>query len=255
MRTKQILEGGLLEEEKKEPPKDHNPPKNFFAEEETKSKRSAHQEKKPGSQKSHKSKGAPFEPPGEGGVAPPAPPQRESMTPPRSGDNTGVSGIDNLMGEKPSLIQPVDTSNMVGQHSMVQLFQEEEWEGNDDAGFWIIEASEDNFEATCKELAEKHRFPAMAIKPTSPEEAKEDEERAAHARKLKEEAKKGEQGTGDDSAILLKNKKPPSSRKHDRADGAKKDAEAGVPGPTDESRKTETEEDAIATLLPKWVKF
>lgn len=154
-------------------------------------------------------------------------------------DNLDISGAEIKKNEEvkkliegdkpPSFIEPVDTS-FVGDKSKSMIKEidksndyskaPDEYKDDDDAGFFLHEAMEDEFVDKCKRLSIKYDFPKMAIKPSS----KEDLARVKQ-RKKEEEEKEKEKAAKKDSDNML----------------------GEVEG--------EGDDDEIPSKLPSWVKF
>lgn len=84
----------------------------------------------------------------------------------------------------PSMIQHADTNGEISffQNSQSFVFPPEEnhiqnkegvdeYADDDDPGFEIYVVNEENFVASCKELADQNSYPQRAIKPDSKEQA------------------------------------------------------------------------------------
>ena len=101
----------------------------------------------------------------------------------------------------------------------------EEYVDDDDAGFDTYVVNEENFVASCRELASQNNFPARAIKPDTAEEVafreKKREQRLKETKNLKKE----------DSALMLKNlqNKRKSSQVSKKESEAKEGAEGDSP--------------------------
>ena len=86
----------------------------------------------------------------------------------------------------------------------------EEYVDDDDVGFDTFVVNEENFVASCRELASQYNFPARAINPDN-EEYQQFREKRKREMREKEKAKLKK----DDSAFMLKNlqnKKSPKGR-------------------------------------------
>ena len=105
---------------------------------------------------------------------------------------------------------------------------------DDDPGFEIYMVNEENFVASCKELADAHDFPIRAIKPDT-------QEQAAIREKYKKEQKEMLMVKKDDSAVLLQ-KLQDKKKQSDLSQ-----QEEQIEDDDDDGRK--------ASVLPKWIKF
>ena len=75
----------------------------------------------------------------------------------------------------------------------------EEYVDDDDVGFDTYVVNEENFVASCRELAGQNNFPARAIKPDS-----EEYQQYRDKRKLEQREKEKANLKKDDSAFMLK---------------------------------------------------
>ena len=87
-------------------------------------------------------------------------------------------------GKLPSMIEPAETNGDISffqnSHSFVFPVEEnhvmnkeglDEYVDDDDPGFEIYVVNEENFVASCKELADQNNFPARAIRPDTKDQA------------------------------------------------------------------------------------
>ena len=128
---------------------------------------------------------------------------------------------------------------------------------DDDVGFDTYVVNEELFVASCRDLAERHNFPARAICPDT-------EEYQTYREKRKRELREKEKANlrKDDSAFMLKNlqdkkESPKKTTKKDLKDKSG-DANAESSAPKDEeSKEKELEEDdgRKVSVLPRWIKF
>ena len=128
----------------------------------------------------------------------------------------------------------------------------EEYIDDDDVGFDTYVVNEENFVASCRELAGQNNFPARAIKPdTSDYQEWREKKKAEMKAKEKQVLKK------DDSAFLLKNlqKKKSANNK-----GEDEPSDAVSPANRSEDSKSKTKElddddGRKVSVLPRWIKF
>lgn len=114
----------------------------------------------------------------------------------------------------------------------------DEYDDDDDAGFFTIEAGEGDFLDKCKQLAVEYNYPAAAVKPPDETDLKFEKERM---KKLEEERLK------EDETMTKKKKK--------EADADKEKLRKAL-GQVDDDKESEADSDeSIPTQLPKWVKF
>jgi len=134
----------------------------------------------------------------------------------------------------------------------------EEYVDDDDVGFDTYVVNEENFVASCRELAGQNNFPARAIKPDSQEyQTFREKKKAEQKAKDKEKEKETEKQTlkKDDSAFMLKN----LQKKKDKSKGDD-DELAATQSPSkksDETKDKELDEDdgRKVSVLPRWIKF
>ncbi len=125
---------------------------------------------------------------------------------------------------------------------------------DDDPGFDMYVVNEENFVASCKELANLNNFPARAIKPDTKDQMVHRE----RYRKIFQEAHKPEyleskssSKRKDDSTSLLKKMAAQSSPSHKQ----KKSVEEELASESREERIEEEEDGRKASVLPRWIKF
>ena len=125
------------------------------------------------------------------------------------------------------MIHPINTEGL------------DEYEDDDDPGFDTFLVNEENFIASCEELAQQYNFPVRAIQPDTSESKKFRE--AKRQEMFKENgfainAAKGKNRKKEDSAVLVKS---PSQSKNESivSDSAN----------NDDGKKV--------SILPKWIKF
>lgn len=142
-------------------------------------------------------------------------------------------------------------SSFVFEQDMLQPMNLEgldEYEDDDDPGFDTFVVNEENFIASCEELADQYNFPKRAIAPDSTEQKTfREKKRAQNAKEngvaLAKAKKKGLEK--EDSAVLLK---PPGSV-GDKEKKKKEDFDSKSDSQFDE------DDGRRVSILPKWIKF
>jgi hypothetical protein len=149
--------------------------------------------------------------------------------------DTGVSRIEKADGDETFLF---NKSNLILNELDGEDEIPDEYDDDDDAGFFTIEAGEGDFLDKCKQLAVEYNYPAAAVKPPDETDLKYEKQRN---KKLDEERKK------EDETMSKQKKKDADADKDKlrKALGQKKD-DVESEGDSDES---------VPSQLPKWVKF
>lgn len=133
------------------------------------------------------------------------------------------NGLGGLPNTSNSFVFAPEEVNLMNQEGL------DEYVDDDDPGFDMYVVNEENFVASCKELATLNNFPARAIRADS----KDQQAHRERYRRLFQEAHRPEQSI--DSGVKKAHKREESSR---------------------EERIEEEEEDGRkASVLPRWVKF
>lgn len=122
----------------------------------------------------------------------------------------------------------------------------DEYADDDDPGFEIYVVNEENFVASCKELAEINNFPARAIRP-------DNKDWQAAREKYKKQFQEAHLVKKDESAVLVKKPLKDQKAKKKIAD----DDELAGAQSIDQEEQIEDEDDdgRKASVLPKWIKF
>jgi len=145
-------------------------------------------------------------------------------TQPNDMSSSFFNGLGGLPNTSNSFVFAPEEVNLMNQEGL------DEYVDDDDPGFDMYVVNEENFVASCKELATLNNFPARAIRADS----KDQQAHRERYRRLFQEAHRPEQSR-DDSGVKKAHKREESSR---------------------EERIEEEEEDGRkASVLPRWVKF
>ena len=140
----------------------------------------------------------------------------------------------------------------------------DEYMDDDDPGFDTYVVNEENFVASCRELAAQNNFPARAINPDTEDYAKKREELRRVLREKEKTAAKALKK--DDSAMMLQKlqKKTTEAKKRQ----AEKEGDELMPrtpktdnddsklrSKVDESKELDEDDGRKVSVLPRWIKF
>jgi hypothetical protein len=138
----------------------------------------------------------------------------------------------------------------------------DEYQDDDDPGFDTYVVNEENFVASCKELANQNNFPARAIAPDTEDYARRREDYRKLIREKEKVAAKAMKK--DDSALLLQKlqkktteaKKRQAEKEGDELMASRSETDLSrLKSKVDESKEIDDDDGRKVSVLPRWIKF